>query len=131
VWATTSLLVHITVVPALTVSAEGSNAKLVMPTLAWAADGAVVAEGVRVTAAGLVVGGTTLVEPAVMFMGAAPAEYLVEAPLGEQAAIPSPATTANAARRGGVIFGLHVRLVAEALGAIIVVFYRVDRLSDT
>jgi hypothetical protein len=70
------------------------------------------------------------VEPAVMFIGAAVAELGV-APLGEQAAIPSPATTANAASRGGVILDLRVCARREVFGTGIVVSDHLEACSDT
>ena len=105
-----------------------AGSKLEMLTSASTPDGAEVAEGAWVDAT--VAGGTMFVEPAVMFIGAA-AAGLGAAPLGEQAATPSPATTANAASRGGVILDLRVCVRREAFGTGIVVSDQVEACSDT
>src|SRR3981081_1193806 len=70
VWATTSLLVHTTVVPALMVSVAGSNAKLAMLTFAGAAAGPSPRDVAGGAAAGIELGGVTFMGPAAMFVGA-------------------------------------------------------------
>src|ERR1700736_1117829 len=93
-----SLLVQTTVVPALTVSIAGSKAKLVMLTFASAAAGTSPPAATGGAAWGVELGGATFADPV---------EYFVEAPLGEQAAMPSPAAIVNAATRGRVNLDLH------------------------
>src|SRR5579859_2708917 len=107
VWATTSLFVHTTVVPALTVSTAGSNLKLVMLTFAPAGAG-VVAEGAAGEGAGVAAGAWAMfIGSAAMFVDGGAAEFRVEAPLGEQAAIPMLAAIASAPRRGPVMCDFH------------------------
>src|ERR1700730_14381837 len=103
VWATMSLLVQTTVPPVLTVTDAASNAKLMMLTFSWAAAEAVAPAEAEGATSGLVAeDGAMFIGWAAVVTGPAPAEYLVDAPLGEHAAIPSPVATANAARREAV-----------------------------
>jgi hypothetical protein len=64
-----------------------------------------------------------------MFIGAA--GELVADPLGEQAATPRPATTANAASRGRVILDLQVCAGREAFGTDTVLSDQAKLCSDT
>jgi hypothetical protein len=113
-----SLLVHTT--PALIVSIAGSNLKLVMLTFAPVGAG-VMPEGAVWAGAGVVAGAWA------MFTGSA-AEFVdggapddrVDAPVGEQAAIPRPAAIANAARRGRVMRDLHDGVLSRAFLTIVV-----------